>query len=39
MANGKARNRSKIAGIENFQKMVSNQPDDAILKFIKEMRH
>jgi hypothetical protein len=29
---------AKIAGIENFQKLVLKQPDEVILKFIKEVR-
>jgi len=29
---------SKIAGIMNFQKLVLEQPDDVILKFIKDIR-
>ena len=29
---------AKIAGIENFQKLVLEQPDEAILEFIKEVR-
>jgi integrase len=29
---------AKIAGIENFQKLVLNQPDDAVLEFVKDVR-
>jgi integrase len=29
---------AKIAGIENFQKLVLEQPDEAILEFIKDIR-
>ena len=29
---------AKIAGIENFQKLVLEQPDDVILQFIKDIR-
>ena len=29
---------AKIAGIENFQKLVLDQPDDVILKFIRDIR-
>ncbi len=29
---------AKIAGIENFQKLVLEQPDDVILKFIRDIR-
>jgi hypothetical protein len=29
---------AKIAGIENFQKLVLEQPDEAILEFIRDMR-
>jgi integrase len=29
---------AKIAGIENFQKLVLEQPDEVILKFIKDVR-
>ena len=29
---------AKIAGIENFQKLVLEQPDEAILEFIKDVR-
>ena len=30
--------KSKIAGIESFQKMVLEQPDEEVLKFLKEIR-
>ena len=29
---------AKIAGIENFQKLVLEQPDDVILEFIRDIR-
>jgi translation elongation factor EF-Ts len=29
---------AKIAGIENFQRLVLEQPDDVILEFIKDVR-
>jgi len=29
---------AKIAGIENFQKLILDQPDDVILKFIRDIR-
>jgi integrase len=29
---------SKVAGIESFQKLILDQPDDAILEFIKDVR-
>jgi len=29
---------AKIASVENFQKLVLEQPDDVILKFIKDIR-
>jgi hypothetical protein len=29
---------AKIAGIENFQKLVTEQPDETILEFIKDVK-
>jgi hypothetical protein len=29
---------AKIAGIESFQKLVLDQPDDVVLEFIKDIR-
>jgi len=29
---------TKIASIENFQKLILDQPDDVILKFIRDIR-
>ena len=34
----KGKLEAKIAGIESFQKLVLDQPDDAVLEFIKDVR-
>jgi len=34
----KVKIEAKIAGIENFQKLVLEQPDEVILEFLKDVR-
>jgi hypothetical protein len=36
--NEKGEIEAKIAGIESFQKLVLEQPDDVILEFVKDVR-
>jgi flagellar assembly factor FliW len=34
----KGKLEAKIAGFENFQKLILDQPDEVILEFIKDLR-